>query len=89
MTAVSLASMYPVPQRYFVPSRIRNGYYHRLNAAGLWSVVLKREEKAVEKPFQKEKTPELRGIKKSTKVTQAFEREKVKFFLRSYAWSVY
>lgn len=77
MTGVSLVSMYPVPQRYFVPSRIRNGYYHRLNAAGLWSVV--REERAAEKPFQKEKISELRGIKKSTKVTQAFEREKVRF----------
>jgi len=71
--------MYPVPQRYYVPSRIRNGYYHKLNAAGLWNVWLNQDEKPDEKPFRKEKQPELRGIKKSTKVAQAFERERVRF----------
>ncbi|KIJ41221.1 hypothetical protein M422DRAFT_229684 [Sphaerobolus stellatus SS14] len=32
------ASMLPVPQRYYVPRRIRESYKSRLEVAGLWSV---------------------------------------------------
>ncbi|KAK7020448.1 hypothetical protein R3P38DRAFT_3397759 [Favolaschia claudopus] len=35
-TGLTLAYALPIPQRYYVPSRIRNMYRSRLEAAGLW-----------------------------------------------------
>ncbi|KAF8506362.1 hypothetical protein BU17DRAFT_57726 [Hysterangium stoloniferum] len=37
-THSTIASLLPVPQRYYVPSRIRDTYRPRLEAAGLWKV---------------------------------------------------
>ncbi len=76
MTGPSLASMYPVPQKYYVAQRIRNGYYPKLQASGLWNSFA--EENPTKSPFRKEKIPNLKeGIKGNTSLTQAFEREKV------------
>ena len=36
LTGPALASMLPVPQRYYVPSRIRECHRPRLEASGLW-----------------------------------------------------
>ncbi|EAU88816.1 hypothetical protein CC1G_01189 [Coprinopsis cinerea okayama7 len=33
----AFSSLFPVPQRYFVPSKLRAAYQPRLEAAGLWS----------------------------------------------------
>ncbi|EJF65843.1 hypothetical protein DICSQDRAFT_177268 [Dichomitus squalens LYAD-421 SS1] len=38
VTAPALVSMLPVPQRYYVPSRVRKSHKPRLEAAGLWHV---------------------------------------------------
>ena len=38
VTGPALVSMLPVPQRYYVPSRIRTSYKARLEAAELWHV---------------------------------------------------
>jgi len=72
-----LASLYPVPQRYFVPQRIRQDYYLRLRASGLTSTPFEAEEKS-EKPFRKGPIPKVQGgIKKDDKIIKTFEREKV------------
>ena len=34
----ALASLYPVPQRYYVPHRIRDLHAPRLDASGLWNL---------------------------------------------------
>ena len=38
VTAPALVSMLPVPQRYYVPSRLRKSHQPRLEAAELWHV---------------------------------------------------
>lgn len=78
MTGPALASMFPVPQKYYVPRRIRDGYFPKLEAAGLWNAPV--EEKQEAKPFQREKSRlEKEDIKKNSTVTQTFERQKVQF----------
>ena len=77
MTGPTLASMYPVPQKYYVPQRIWEDYYARLSASGLTSAPFDVEEKPDE-PFREGSIPRLRGgIKKDDKIIKAFEREKV------------
>jgi len=72
-----LASLYPVPQRYFVPQRIRQDYYFRLSASGMTSIPFEVEGKPDE-PFRKGPNPKVqKGIKKDDKIIKAFEREKV------------
>ncbi|CAA7271559.1 unnamed protein product [Cyclocybe aegerita] len=70
-----LAGLYPVPQKYFVPRRIRESYMPKLQAAGLWSAVV--QEKPREKPFQRDVKPlPKEGLKTNANVAQTFEREK-------------
>ena len=76
LTHPFLASMYPVPQKYYVPRRIRDTYYPRLEAVGLWSLPV--EEKVKEKSFQsQQKGLPIEDIKSNTKVSQAFQSERV------------
>jgi hypothetical protein len=79
MTGPTLASMYPIPQRYYVPQRIREDYYSRLNASGLPNSPFEVEEKPNE-PW-KGAIPRLRGINTDDKIRKAFERERVYFIL--------
>lgn len=74
LTHPTLVSMLPVPQRYYVPGRVRESYRPRLEAAGLWNLhTLDKEEK---KPFRDTPKPEQR--EKNKKIfLQAFGREKV------------
>jgi len=75
LTCPSLASMFPVPQKYYVPRRMRNTYIPRLEAVGLWSLPV---EETTEKSFQKQqKSLPILNIKSNTTVSQAFQREKV------------
>ncbi|KAF8077822.1 hypothetical protein FPV67DRAFT_14949 [Lyophyllum atratum] len=72
LTHPALASMYPLPQRYYIPGRIRQSYKPRLEAAGLWN--LNAVDGEENQPFR------MLGKKKeeNTKVfQQAFGREKV------------
>lgn len=65
--------MFPVPQRYYVPRRIRDTYIPRLEAAGLWNPPV--EEKP--KPEKKQNSLPIENLQSNTKVSQAFQRERV------------
>lgn len=69
--------MFPVPQKYYVPQRIRDGYQERLLAAGLWKAFV---EENTESPFPRDVKPvetKKEGLAKNLVFSQAFEREKV------------
>lgn len=72
VTHPALVSMLPVPQRYYVPDRIRSLYKPRLETSGLWSHLVneKNPEKNIKSPSSK---PTLR----TPVFTQVFEQEKV------------
>ncbi|KAG6876935.1 hypothetical protein C0993_011939, partial [Termitomyces sp. T159_Od127] len=58
----ALASSYPIPQRYYIPGRIRGMYQHHLESAGLWDVPRNEEEKKefkTDKAWQKHKNAKL------------------------------
>jgi sorting and assembly machinery component 37 len=70
--------MFPVPQKYYVPTRIRDSYHQRLLAAGLWKPFA--EETPVDSPFPRDTTPaknKKEDIKSNPTLSRAFEREKV------------
>ncbi|KAF8911986.1 Tom37 C-terminal domain-containing protein [Gymnopilus junonius] len=72
----TLASMLPVPQKYYVPQRIRNMYYPRLLSAGLWRDHV--EEKSMEKASLREKfQAKKEDLGKHPAMSRAFEKEKV------------
>ena len=75
ITAPALVSMLPVPQRYYVPSRIRLSHKARLEAVELWHVPeVEEEEEEPRKVFGgKKKT---RRHTEPSKSKTAFEREK-------------
>jgi sorting and assembly machinery component 37 len=78
--------MYPVPQKYYVPRRIRDTYIPRLEAVGLWNLPV--EEKVKEKPFHnQQKGLPIEDIKSNTKISQAFQSEKVIFKFSLYIHS--
>ena len=75
--------MFPVPQKYFVPRRIRDTYIPRLEAVGLWYLPV--EEKVKKKSLQnQQKSLPIEDIKSNTTVSQAFQSEKVYSFLSVY-----
>ena len=75
--------MFPVPQKYYVPHRIRNTYIPRLEAVELWNLPV--EEKVKEKSFQnQQKSLPIEDIKSNTTVTQTFQSEKVYSFSPKY-----
>ena len=68
--------MFPIPQKYYVPGRMRNAYFQRLVAAGLWKETT--EEKPSESPFPREVKPlEKTRLKNVSSLSRAFDREKV------------
>ncbi|KAF5357900.1 hypothetical protein D9756_001416 [Leucocoprinus leucothites] len=69
----ALVGMYGLPQRYYVPPRIRSSYKPRLESAGLWSLPPRESEK---KQFKEKKDDDAREKAKEV-YTQAFEKEKV------------
>ncbi|KAH7913757.1 hypothetical protein BJ138DRAFT_563355 [Hygrophoropsis aurantiaca] len=73
LTNPAIAPVLPIPQRFYVPQRIRDSHRPRLEAAGLWNLPGIEEEK--KSPFErKEKNND--DDPKETFV-RAFEREKV------------
>lgn len=72
LTNPALASEMPVPQKYYVPGRIREAYRPRLEAAGLWRLPDAEEEQLG--MFERDKKK-----KRNYKVTfeRAFAREMV------------
>ena len=79
VTAPALVSMLPVPQRYYVPSRIRTSHKARLEAAELWHVpeVEEEEDEEPRKVLGKRKKP--RSTNEPHRFKAAFELEKVCF----------
>ena len=73
MTYQALSSMFPLPQRLFVPARIREVYKPRLEAAGLWSIP--EFEKEIKKPFQ-QVSREAEKAENANFFLQAFDKEK-------------
>ena len=76
LTHPALVSLFPVPQQYYVPGRIRESYRPRLEAAGLWN--LQPSEKDEKKPF-KEAVKVNEKEENKRKFQEAFGREKVHF----------
>lgn len=69
-----MASMLPIPQRYYVPGRIREMYRPRLEAAGLWTQATSEPEKDSFGKRQKKDDPK-------DEYARAFERDKVQYSL--------
>ncbi|KAJ6623500.1 hypothetical protein B0H10DRAFT_1786622 [Mycena sp. CBHHK59/15] len=65
LTHPTMVFVLPVPQRYYVPGRIRNTHRPRLEAAGLWNQHLNGSKTQKSSPEHKDK------------IAQAFQREKV------------
>ncbi|KAG2158236.1 uncharacterized protein EDB93DRAFT_1120544 [Suillus bovinus] len=70
LTNPTIASMIPIPQRYYVPGRIREMYRPRLEAAGLWTQAASESEKDSFGKRQKKDDPK-------DEYARAFERDKV------------
>ncbi|KAH9854212.1 hypothetical protein C2E23DRAFT_820005 [Lenzites betulinus] len=80
VTRPALVSMLPVPQRYYVPARIRNSHKARLQAVDLWDVPEEEEAEAEEERrvvFGKRKKQKLGANAGPLQYKKAFEREKV------------
>lgn len=74
--------MLPIPQRYYVPERLRNSYKPRLEAAGLWSAsTSETDNDETRSAFQKISKPKRKDKQAKQKAKKAFEREKVHYFL--------
>ncbi|KAJ7724458.1 hypothetical protein DFH07DRAFT_854826 [Mycena maculata] len=63
----TLAHSLPVPQRYYVPGRMRNIHRPRLEAAGLWN----------QQPVESPKLTSKDSTDHKEKIAQAFHRDKV------------
>jgi sorting and assembly machinery component 37 len=76
LTLPTLAKMLPIPQRYYVPARIRESYRPRLEAVQLWNLPGIEQE---EKPhfWEREKLKEPTEGDRKEKFKRVFEREKV------------
>ncbi|KAJ6502348.1 hypothetical protein C8R45DRAFT_1060628 [Mycena sanguinolenta] len=75
LIGLTLAYELPVPQRYYVPGRIRDMHRHRLEAAGLWLQQPPAEAKLL--PFSANSDDQER-------IAQAFQRDKVLQTARDY-----
>ncbi|TFK76339.1 hypothetical protein BDN72DRAFT_808740 [Pluteus cervinus] len=73
LTHPTLVSLFPIPQCYFVPGRLRSCYKPRLESAGLWT--LAPSESEPKKPFSRGADPE--NEPKSKTFLRAYERQKV------------
>ncbi|KAH7929710.1 hypothetical protein BV22DRAFT_1029111 [Leucogyrophana mollusca] len=78
LTNPTLASVLPIPQRYYVPGRIRESYRPRLEASGLWNLPgIEQEKKSPFDDKEKKKTDPKETF------ARVFEREKVSEKARS------
>ena len=77
VTRPAMASMLPVPLRYYVPGRIRESYQPRLEAVELWDVpgIEQAEDEDGASNFRKDRRKKKET--KAQKFKRVFEREKV------------
>lgn len=76
MTHPAFASVLPLPQRYYVPGRIRESFRLRLEAVGLWNLPDIEQEK--KRPFQVTGQANTDKRQKTDKFLRVFEREKAR-----------
>jgi len=78
-TRPALVSMLPVPQRYYLPERIRLSHQPRLEAAELWSVsAIEQEEKGEREKFSfRRPARKTKKMEEKAKAKTSFERTKV------------
>ncbi|KIO32509.1 hypothetical protein M407DRAFT_18562 [Tulasnella calospora MUT 4182] len=87
LTLPTLASFLPIPQKYYVPGRLRDMYKPRLEAADLWDLAeddgndeqgaaTKKATKWMRNPLEKAKE-EVTGDEPPEQVKKAFVREKL------------
>ncbi|KAG9019568.1 hypothetical protein FRB90_000476 [Tulasnella sp. 427] len=87
LTLPTLASFLPIPQKYYIPSRLRDMYKPRLEAAGLWELAdddaadehgaaAQKATKWMRNPLDKAKEGTV-GEEPPEQVKKAFAREKV------------
>jgi sorting and assembly machinery component 37 len=68
--------MLHIPQRYYIPERIRDSYRPRLEKSGLWNLPVSEAE--APKPFPREKTASVdEGNQHKETFRRTFETEKV------------
>lgn len=83
----TLASFLPIPQKYYVPGRLRDMYKPRLEAADLWDLAeddgddeqgaaTKKATKWMRNPLEKAKE-EVAGDEAPEQVKKAFAKERV------------
>lgn len=80
VTRPALVSMLPVPQRYYVPNRLRASHKTRLQAVELWDVPEDEEEEEEETRrvvFGRRKKLKLGPTAQTQHFKKSFEREKV------------
>ncbi|KAL1947877.1 hypothetical protein VTO73DRAFT_13601 [Trametes versicolor] len=80
VTRPALVSMLPVPQRYYVPNRLRASHKTRLQAVELWDVPEDEEEEEEEQRrvvFGRRKKLKLGPTAQTLHFKKSFEREKV------------
>ncbi|KAI8998652.1 hypothetical protein BD414DRAFT_552266 [Trametes punicea] len=77
VTRPALISMLPVPQRYYVPARIRASHQTRLEAVELWDVPEVEEEPEEQRRVVFGKRKKHRPDPEAHHFKKAFEREKV------------
>ncbi|EIW60369.1 uncharacterized protein TRAVEDRAFT_145706 [Trametes versicolor FP-101664 SS1] len=80
VTRPALVSMLPVPQRYYVPNRLRASHKTRLQAVELWDVPEDEEEEEEEQRrvvFGRRKKFKLGPTAQTLHCKKSFEREKV------------
>lgn len=77
VTRPALLSMLPVPQRYYVPGRIRESYRPRLELVELWNVPgIEQEEDERFSIFRERRKKKKES--REQKFKKVFEREKVR-----------
>jgi len=76
LTLPTLANMLPIPQRYYVPARVRESYRPRLEAVQLWNLPGIEQE---ERPhfWERDKSREPTEKDRKEEFKRIFEREKV------------
>jgi sorting and assembly machinery component 37 len=74
-TRGALAKLMPLPQRLFVPGRLRKLYQPRLEAIGMWDAHFV-EEPETSKPVTQ--TPEKPGVAPAQVYKHAFARQRVR-----------
>lgn len=76
-TRPALASHLSLPQRYYLPDRLRESYQPRLEAAGLWDVDVERTKKE-KGPGEGQRRGGAASLLLREKVQQTFAKEKVR-----------